>query len=161
MTDKDYTKLLSFKSMHGSAMIPFNSNAIEFNEQVKNDDIVYFKNVTKRDLSLHRGYFLMLADVWGFLPVTFKNKVSKEYFYTWLKLYQGKYKVIFKFKDGRELIEYESISFSKMDNNQFKDYIKTQIPVWYELFQELLPNDFANSAIETIEENFERLLSKL
>lgn len=161
MKDTDYNNLLQFNNMKGSALIPENAAAVEFLEQLKSNELVMLKNVTARDLALHRGYFLMLADVWGYLPQAFKNKIPKDKFYEWLKMYQGKYNVIFEFKDGRQFIEFESISFGRMNNNQFRDYIKTQIPVWYELFQELLPNDFANSAIETIEENFERLMAKL
>ena len=161
MTDKQYTELLQFQNMKGAAMIPSNANAIEFNEQLKPNELAHFRNVTERDLKLHRGYFLMLSDVYDYLPVNFKTRVPKDKFYKWLKMYQGGYEVIFKFQDGREFIEYESISFGRMDNHKFKAYVKTQIPIWYSLFQELLTDEFANNAIETIEENFDRLLSRL
>ena len=161
MKDTDYNNLLQFKNMKGAALIPHNAESIEFLEQLKDEEIATLKNVTARDIKLHRGYFLMLAEVWGYLPKKFKNKVPKEKFYNWLKMYEGNYTVIFEFKDGRQFIEYNSISFGRMDNHQFRDYVKTQIPTWYELFQSLLPTDFANSAIETIEDNFEKILAKL
>ena len=161
MKDTEFKDLLQFSNMGGSALIPENQNAVEFVEQLKNGENVWLKSKTERDLGLHRAYFLMLAEVWGYLPKKFRDNIPKEKFYLWLKLYNNNYNVIFEFKDGRQFIEYESISFGRMDNNKFKEYVKMQIPVWYRLFTDLLPEQFANDAIETIEQNFERTLQKL
>jgi len=47
--------------------------------------------------------------------------VPSKYFYRWLQHLQGNYKVVFEFKDGTKLIEYESISFGRMSQKTFQD----------------------------------------
>lgn len=63
MKDTEYNELLKFSNMKGSALIPENAPAFEFVEQLKDKETVLLKNVTARDLKLHRAYFLMLAEV--------------------------------------------------------------------------------------------------
>ena len=121
-------------------------------DAVQDADTV-FKNVTVRDLKLHRLYFLLLSEVWGYMPKLFKDRVPLNKFYRWLKMYQGKYQVDYEFKNGDKLVTVDSISFGRMNNQKCKDYIKEQIPIMYEILQMALPDIYANSAIETIEEN--------
>ena len=148
--------------MQGSAFIPENANALEFMDQLKRDEIVMFKNVTARDIKLHGCYFVLLSEVWGYMPKSFRDTVPDKLFYQWLKMYQNKYEVIFEFKNGKQLVKYESISFGRMNNNRFKEYIKDQIPDLYDILEAALKNPvLVKAAIETIEENFEKMFSKL
>lgn len=104
---------------------------------------------------------MLLAEVWGYMPKIFRDKIPKDKFYIWLKMYQGSYSVIYEFKNGEKMTEVESLSFGRMNNQAFKDYVKTQLPVMYEVLLIGLDSDLANSAIDTIEENFEKYFSKL
>jgi hypothetical protein len=161
MKDKDFKKLLQFKNMKGSALVPHNAAAHEFLDYLKQNEIVTLKNVTARDLKLHQCYFVLLAEVWGYMPKVFRDKIEKGRFYEWIKIYQGRYNILYEFRDGNKMIEVESISFGRMNNNKFKDYVKDQLPVLYEILLIGLDNELANDAIETIEQNFERYFAKL
>jgi len=125
-------------------------------------EIVAFKRVAPRDLKLHRAYFKFLNYIYGYLPKSFHNQVENKYFYKWLQFLKGDYKIIFKFKDGREQIEYNSISFGRMDEAKFKIYIKEQIPFIYsDVIMQLYDEETSNNIIETIEQDFEKFMTKL
>lgn len=161
MKPEEYNDLLLFKNMQGSGLLPVNQNAFDLLDLLKKDEVVAFKNVTQRDLNLHKCYFAFLSEVYGYLPKKFKDKVEKDNFYEWLKIYQGKYTLLFSFKSGAQQIKTESISFSRMNNQRFRAYVLEQIPEIYQLFKELLPDAYADSAIETLEEHFLAMFNKL
>lgn len=146
----------------GGGWIPNNENAQELADQSARGEITTFKEVTARDLSFHRGYFALLKFIYGYLPNSFHNMIPENRFYHFIKHLKGEYEVIFTFKDGTKLVEYESISFGKMSQNEFEDYIRKQLPFIYEnILGQFFEGDIYNGIIETIEQEFEKYLSKL
>jgi hypothetical protein len=161
MTHDNYKDLLIFKSVQSSALIPDNAKAIEFLDQIKNGKTVVFQNKTPRDLAFHKGYFKLLSSAYDWMPKLFKDQVKEGEFYEWLKQYNKQYDVKYQFKDGRQWIKTTSISFGRMNKQQFEDYVRDQIPTIYEVLMMALPDEVANAAIATLENDFERYLSRL
>lgn len=96
------------------------------------------------------------------LPPNFRAKVPCDQFYLFLKMVKGEYDTVYTFKDGREMIEYRSISFGKMNQQQFKEYVAEQLPIIYdEIIMQILKPDQATLVIESIEEQYKIFLSKL
>ena len=60
-----------------------------------------------------------------------------------------------------ELIEYTSISFARMDESKFRDYVKGQLPKIYDIFRVLYEDDIYQDIIETIEKDWEKFFNKL
>lgn len=161
MTDKDYAKIIELTYM-GGGFIPFNENAINLSESCVKGEVLAFMEVTARDLNRHRGYMALLKFIYGYLPAKFKNKIPEAKFYKWLKHLAGDYDVDFEFQDGTKLVEYKSISFARMTEKEFKEYIKNQLPFIYEnVIGKFFEGEIYNNIIDTIEEEFERYLSKL
>jgi len=158
MTDKEYHNILEFR-ITGNALIPVNQNAMQYVEQ--NHGVVALKDITKRDVRFHRAYFKLLNFIYSWLPDNFKSAVSSGNFYQWLKHLKGQYEILYEFKDGSKFIEYESISFGRMNDARFKEYVKEQLPVIYEdVFLPLLGDD-APIAWQTVESEFENYLNTL
>lgn len=161
MTDKEFQKINELAFVKGG-FIPHNANAQELAEQCSIGEILSFIECTARDLGRHKGYMKLLNYIYDYLPQRFKDKVKKEFFYTWLKHLQGKYKVLFEFSDGTKLVEYESISFAKMSEKRFREYIKEQIPYIYEeVIHKFYKGEIYNNIIDNIEEQFEKFLNTL
>ncbi len=96
------------------------------------------------------------------MPVSFKSKIPEEKFYLWLKHLKGQYDVIFEFKDGTKLVEYESISFGKMTEQRFREYIKEQLPFIYsDVLGKYFSGEILDGIIETIEKDYEKFFKKL
>jgi hypothetical protein len=157
MKDTDFNKLLKFKVING-LMYPDNAQATDYVLANTNNQ-VYMVAQTPRDLSFHACYFLFMGWLWDKMPIKFKRDrcANKQDMYKYLKLVQGSYIVSLKFKD-REAIEFESISFGKMSNDEFKIYVNTQIVALYENI--LIPLGLAGLRDEA-EEEFKGLFSKL
>lgn len=161
MTDKDYKSLLQFKKI-GNLLQADNQYTQEYIDGLRGGSLVSHQSKTKRDLGFHRGYFKLIAFVWDNLPLNFREAVPKGKFYTFLKHLQGKYKTIYKFKGLPEMIEYESISFGRMNDERFKAFVKDQISVIYEeLFFKLYDERMAIVLRETVEQEFETILREL
>lgn len=162
MKKSEYDNLTEWVNV-GGGLTPYNENAKELLGQSFRGEIFTFKNQTARDLSFHRCYFSLLNFIYGYLPEKFKESVPESRFYHFLKHIKGEYDVIFEFKDGTKMIEYESISFGMMNQHKFKKYIKNQMPYIYEnVIRPFYPNDdIYNGIIETIELEYEKFLSKL
>lgn len=161
MKDTDYHSLLQFKYM-GGGLIPHNEKAQELCMFAKKNDIIEFKEATQRDLSFHRCYMSLLSYVYDFMPTKFKEAVPKQNFYKWLKHLKGEYNVIFEYKDGTKYIEYESISFGRMSQLKFKDYINEQLPYIYEnVIGAFYDGDMKDGIIESIESTYESFYQKL
>lgn len=161
MTDKDYHKLMDFANV-GGGLIPVSANAKELMEQMGKGEVVSFIETTSRDLSFHRCYFSLLGFIYDYLPESFKTKVNKDNFYIFLKHLKGQYNVLFTFKDGTKLVEYESIAFGRMSQKTFENYIREQLPWIYEnVIGQFFKGDIYNGIIETIEEEYKKFLSKL
>lgn len=159
MTDKQYQNIMQFAKNDGG-LFPANQLATEFSQNFQNGEIVFLTDAKKRDITFHKFYFALLKFVYGYLPKSFTEKVPESKFYNFLKFYFGKYKVILKFKNGKEFIELDSISFSKMNNQTFEIYVKNQLPDIYLLIESFYPENY-KAIIETIEQEFNRKLIQL
>ena len=161
MTDKDFQKRMDFAYM-GGGMIPVSPNAIELCEQSDYGEVFSFKEMTNRDLAMHRCYFALFNFIYGYMPKKFKDIISEDKFYLWLKHLKGQYEVVFTFSDGTSLVEYDSISFGRMSQKSFETYIREQLPYIYtDVLGKCFEGDILNGIIETIEEEFKKFLSKL
>lgn len=161
MTDNDFNELIEL-SYAGGGWIPVNGKARELAEAQRRGEICYFKNMTPRDLKLHRCYFSLLNFIYGYLPNNFQKAVPEKNFYKWLKHLKGEYEILFQFNDGTVLVEYESISFGRMNNHKFKEYVKNQLPFIYEnVIGKFFEGEMYDSIIETIEIEYEKFMSKL
>jgi len=160
MKDNDYKSMIELLYT-GGGWLPANQNAMELSEQAGIGEVFTFKEITGRDLSFHRCYFGLLSYIWGRLPVNFRQAVPKDNFYHWLKHLRGQYNVLFEFKDGTKLVEYQSVAFGKMSQPAFEDYIRNQLPEIYEnVIRKMLPEK-ADKIISEIEEQYRKFLSKL
>jgi len=161
MTDKEYTKRMDFAYM-GGGLIPISPNAIELLEQSDNAEVLSFLEMTSRDLSFHRCYFSLLGFIYDYLPNQFKNKIPKDNFYLFIKHLKKQYKVLYTFADGSQQIEYDSISFGRMSQKTFENYIREQLPFIYtEIVGAYFEGEIYNGIVDTIEEEYKKFLSKL
>ena len=161
MKKSEYDRLHEF-IYRGGGFIPVNSNAQELAQQTGIGEIVTFHEVTSRDLKFHQCYFTLLNYIWGFMPTKFQQTVPQSKFYEWLKHLKGEYDVIFEFADGTKLVEYESLSFGKMSQKRFQEYIKEQLPWIYEnVIGKMYEGERYDQIIQSVEDEFEKFLSKL
>ena len=161
MKDTDFHKLIEL-SWVGGGFVPANENAEELTSGLKRGEVITFEEVTARDLKLHNGYFALLRFIWQYLPKTFQAKIPEKRFYQFLKHLKGKYEILYKFQDGTQMVEYESIAFGNMSNQRFKAYIKEQLPFIYEeVIGKFFEGDVYDGIVQTIEDEFEKLLAKL
>jgi len=64
--------------------------------------------------------------------------------------------------DGSELIEYESISFGKMSEMRFREYIRELLPFIYsDVIGMFYEGEVYESIVQTIENDYEKFFSKL
>ena|SRR3990167_3955488 len=160
MKDTEYNSIIELLYT-GGGWLPANQNAMELSEQAGMGEVFTFKEISGRDLNFHRCYFSLLSYIWGRLPVNFRLKVPKEKFYHWLKHLKGQYNVLFEFKDGTKLCEYDSVAFGKMSQPEFENYVRQQLPYIFEnVIRELLPEQ-ADKIIEDIEKEFSKFLNQL
>ena len=161
MRDSEYSKLLTFKHQQGF-LVPENNEARSLVDSLHHNEIVHFKEIKERNISFHRGYFKLIAYIWDWCTPKFKQQVPKKHFYNWLKVLLGEYSVVFEFKDGKTLMEYKSISFGRMSQKSFENYVRQQLPMIYEeVIHRMYDIDKASMIIENIEEEFKELLSRL
>lgn len=157
MKQEEFLKLLSFSVHKSQVLIPNQEETTEWIEQ-KKEKQVYFKEIQARDLGLHKAYFLILGYIYDRLNIDFKKSIPKKNFYNYLKMLSNEYTLIFKFKDGREFIEWKSISFSNMNQTEFRKYFNNQLSVIYEELLIPLEQDYL---MDEIAKEFESILDKL
>ncbi len=161
MRDKDFYNLVDFYNA-GGGLLPLNQKAIEIIEQSDKGEVLSFIDVTKRDLKFHRCYMSLLAFIYDYLPDSFKRKIPKEKFYIYLKHLKGQYDVIFEFEDGTKLVEYESISFGRMSQKTFENYVRNQLPwIYTNVIGQFFEGKIYDGIIETIEKDYEKFFAKL
>jgi len=162
MKDLDVNMIFEFQNVNGSALMPISDNAEELLQNTSGKRIT-LKEVTARDLKYHRAYFALMGFIYQWMTPAFKTAVPEAYFYKFVKHLQGKYQVVFEFKDGTKMIEYESISFGRMTQVRFSEYVREQLPIIYsDLIGVLYKNESEVSMIiETIEAEFETYLDRL
>jgi len=162
MNKKDFDKLVAFSYTGGYLFKPENQNAFDLCDQLGIGEQVLFEPKTPRDIKFHQCYFVLINFIWGYLPAKFQETVPKYKFYHFIKHLKGEYEVVFQFKDGTKMVEYESISFGRMSQETFENYIREQLPWIYEnIIGEFYEGETYNGIIETIEKEFEKFLSKL
>jgi hypothetical protein len=161
MKDGEYHRLIEMANV-GGGWVPANENATELLDQTHKGEITTFEEVTVRDLSMHKCYFSLLNFIYGYLPNRFKKQVPEKEFYKWLKHLKKEYKVVFTFKDGTQLVEYDSISFGNMSQKRFENYVREQLPYIFEnVIAEFFEGEIYDSILATIELEYERFLAKL
>lgn len=161
MKDKDFYNLVDFYNA-GGGLLPVNQKAHEIIEQSDKGEVISFLEVTQRDLKFHRCYMSLLAFIYGYLPDKFKKQVPKEKFYIWLKHLKGQYEVVFEFQDGTKMVEYESISFGRMSQKAFENYVREQLPwIYSNVIGAFFNGQIYDNIINTIEEEFKIFLAKL
>jgi hypothetical protein len=190
VNQSDYKELLEFVFV-GGGVLPHNEKAKESLQYKKKNEIVYYKEAGNRDLKLHRCYFSLLNFIYGYLTNKFHEAVPESEFYKWLKHLKKEYKVVYSFIDNdkiediidyclklgldaeiaskiavkfgkTDMIEYESISFGRMSNDRFKEYVKELLPYIYKnVIGKFYDGDIYNGIVETIEEEYKKFLSKL
>lgn len=158
MTTDAFLELQSFSVHKQQVLIPNQIETAEWLEQLKDKEQVYLKHIEARDLGMHKAYFKILSYIYDRLNVSFRNAIPKANFYLFLKMISKEYSVVFKFKDGREFIEYKSISFGKMNQKKFREYFNNQLIVIYD---ELLIPMEQDYLMDEINIEFEKILSKL
>jgi len=190
MTQEDYNNLMEFVYV-GGGYLPHNVKAKEFSAFRGKGELIHFKEATMRDINFHRCYFSILNFIYEYLPKNFKGSVLEGKFYKWLKHLKKEYTVIYSFTDNDKIeliiddciesglsaekaavlarkwgktdfIEYDSISFGRMSQESFKNYVKEQLPYIYEnVIGVFYEGEIYNGIIETIEEEYKKFLSKL
>jgi hypothetical protein len=162
MTDKDYQRLIELTPCGGGFMAA-NDNAQMLLDSASPGEVITFQEMTNRDVKFHRAYFSLISFIWDWLPASFKKKIPKDKFYTFLKHLRKEYDVVFTFADGSQIVEYQSIAFGNMSQQRFKEYVKSQLPYIYsEVVMVLFPDKSKSDAvIQSIEEEYKIFLSKL
>ncbi len=161
MKDSQLSRTIDLK-WAGGGFLPANQAADDLANQLRNNEVVSFLEVTKRDLSFHRNYMALLGYIWDYLPPKFRMAVPKDRFYQWLKHLKGQYDVVYTFKDGTSLIEYQSIAFGNMSEKRFHEYVKNQLPWIYEdVIGAFYSGEIKNTIIENIEIDFEKFMNRL
>lgn len=162
MKKSDFDKLIELSYTGGHLFAPVNQPAFDLCDQLGIGETVLFSLKTPRDIKFHQCYFVLINFIWGYLPVKFQESVPQNKFYHFLKHLKGEYEVIFEFKDGTKMVEYESISFGRMSQKSFENYIREQLPWIYENVIGLFYKDeIYTGIIDTIEKEFEKFLAKL
>ena len=161
MKPEQFKELPEFAKVN-DALVGANKEAIDIIQDLESGEITYLKQSKERDSMFHKCYFMLLGYIYGLLPGTFKKVIKKKHFYTWLKYLKGEIEIIFEFKDGPAFCEPVSISFSKMDEQKFKEFVRNQLVfIFGDVLPKLLNEKELKFAIDSIEENFERFFDKL
>ena len=162
MKHSEYIQHAQFVNRYGKYLEPINDVAIELMATSKNGEKMLLKDATQRDMKFHAAYFGMLGFIYDNLTVQFQKAVPKGKFYQFLKELQGHYDLM---KVGTlEVKNYHSISFGRMSQKTFEQYVKEQLPFIYEnVIRAVWQNDerMANMAIDAIEDEWEKYLAKL
>lgn len=162
MKKSDYDKLIELSYTGGHHFVPGNQNAYDLCDQLGIGEVVFFETKTCRDYKFHQCYFVLIGFIWEYMPDKFQKAVPKKHFYKWLQTLKCDYEVVFTFIDGKQLIEYESLSFGRMSQETFENYIRNQLPWIYEnVIGVFYEGETYNGIIETIEKEFKKFLSKL
>jgi hypothetical protein len=164
MTDRDYDRLSEWSNEGTGALLPFNDVAKNLTDICRRGEILTFLELTDRDIKFHRCYMSLVVYIYDQLPNRFHKKLRRKNFYKYLKHLKGQFDIITRFDDGTVLVEYESISFAKMSQKQFENYIREQLP-W--IYVKVIGKYYKvngwryNRKIESIEYEYEKFLSKV
>jgi hypothetical protein len=162
MRDSEYDRLSEWVNV-GGALTPYNQLATGLSDTAKKGEIITMREMTDRDLRFHRCYMSLIGFIYDQLPNQFRKKLAKKHFYKYLKHLKGNFDIIAQFGDI-VLVEYESISFARMSEHAFRDYVRDQLPWIYSnvIGRYYKPGYWRyNRRIEAIEEEYKKFLSKL
>lgn len=157
MKDHEFQELLAFKVVNG-VLYPTNNKANDFVFSNDNQE-VYLLPKTPRDAAFHACYFLWCNWLWQQMPTKFKLErcPDRAEMYNYIKIMQGKYKKAMIYQ-CKEFYQIESISFGRMNDEKFKDFVNEQIAFIYE---ELLIPLKLEHLHEQAEKEFKGLFGKL
>lgn len=159
MKTEDFLQIKHFQSHKGTMLVPSTDESREWLEMLKHNTPVNFKVIEARDTKFHRCYFGLLAYIYDRLPPSFKAKIQKDNFYNFLKILGRQYDVVYSFADGREFITYHSISFGRMNQSKFRDFVNAQLETIYSDLLVPLEMDYLMDDINKEFQNFiDRLL---
>lgn len=162
MTKSDFDKLIELSYTGGFLFSPVNQNSFDLCNDLGIGELIRVELKTARDYKFHQCYFVLIGFIYDYLPEKFKKKLPKKYFYKWLQTLKVDYEVVFTFNDGKQLIEYNSISFGKMSQETFENYVREQLPWIYEnVIGAFFKDEIYDGIINTIENEFKKFLSKL
>ena len=146
----------------GDYLIPADEESQEFLDNMFVGETATFSHIHERDLKRLNAYHSFLNYVYDYLPDRFKMAVKKKNFYKVLKSLVGEDNVIIEFKDGTKLVEYQSISFENMSEEEFRKYIKSQLPYIYsDILGHYYSGQQLTDIIETIEKDYESFFKGL
>lgn len=161
MKDSDYTKIIEM-TISGGGMLPANQAAVDLIDNCAHGEVISLMGVTARDVTFHRAYFSLLNYIYDWLPTKFKQTISRDRFYVFLKYIKGEYDVVYTFADGLQFIELRSISFGRMSQKDFVAYVRDQLPVIYsEVIGRLYQKQDADRIIASIEDEYKIFLSRI
>lgn len=158
MKTDDFLTLKHFTVHKGTMLVPATDDTREWLEMQRHGTELNFKQIEARDVKFHRAYFALLSYIWERLPAQFRNTVSKDSFYEFLKMLGNEYDNVYTFKDGRTFIKYHSISFGRMNQSKFREYVNNQLTTIYE--ELLIPLEM-DWLMDDINDEFERFIDKL
>ena len=163
MKDYDYLRLSEWRNEGTGALIPHNEQAYDLADSAKAGEVVAMLEVTDRDIRFHRAYFSLINYIYDQMPRRFRAKLRRKYFHQYLKHLKGSFNIIAQF-GNIVLVEYESISFARKSEIQFRDYVREILP-W--IYTDVIGKYYKvggwryNRKIEAIENEYARFLSKL
>lgn len=191
MKDSEYKDLYEF-AIDNSGLVPANENADELLVQCVRGEVVTFKEVSDRQIAFHRAYFSLLGYIYDYMPNKFKVEIPKKIFYQFVKHLKRDYDIKYEFKDDEKyhaildyclyvekieiskakriakkfgkiaMIEYESISFGRMDQKKFEAFVSKQLPFIYShIIGKFFDGEKYDNIIYNIENDFKKLLGQL
>lgn len=157
MKDTEFIDLMAWKVVNW-VLYPINNKANDFVFQQEGNE-VYLVNKTPRDTAFHACYFLFCTWLWQQMPTKFKLErcPDKSQMYNYIKILQGKYKVAMEYK-GLKFYEFESISFARMNDAKFNEFVNDQITI---IYTELLIPLKMEHLLEQAETEFKGMFKKL
>ena len=163
MTDKEFLRLSHWANTGGGVLEPFNEIAVDLVDITRQGEVVAMLEVTARDIKFHRAYFSLINYIYEQMPRRFRAKLARKHFHQYLKHLKGNFNIIAQFSDI-VLVEYDSISFARMSEYAFREYVKEQLP-W--IYTDVIGKYYKvggwryNRKIEAIENEYARFLSRL
>jgi hypothetical protein len=163
MRDSDYERLVEFTNEGTGCLVPFNDKAHDLTDVSKKGEIITFLEMTDRSLSFHRCYFSLMNYIYDQLPNRFHQRIKQKHFYKYLKQLRGEFDIVVQY-EHIVIVEYYSISFTRMSQYQFENYIREILP-W--IYLKVIGKYYKvggwryNRKIESIESEYQKFLSKL
>lgn len=142
----------------GDFLAPMNEHSEQFIKSCPYKDEVVATPKRDRSSQLNAGYFGLLSYIYDNLPEKLSSRYPRDKFYLVVKDWMGHYEVIGARKDGSEIRKYDSISFEKMDEIQFKSYIKDVVEfIVSDVLFPLKMNDFVDELLIEWEKFFDKI----